>query len=93
MPIRREGGGEVSGLARAGGEVEGGGEVDPHGLPAPGYISPPRGLCEGLLPMRTKNRPALDLFCTRNRCTHSAAVKLFGGYMRERSKRQTSRWD
>lgn len=65
----------------------------PHGLPAPGYISPPRGLCEGLLHVRTKNRPALNLFCTSNRCTHFAAVKLFGGYMRERSKRQTSRWD
>lgn len=83
---QRGGGGEVPG-----GDSEvrprGGGGDDPRD---PDYMGPSRGTTAHLLPLRTKNRPAADLFCTRNRCVARIEANDFGEYMRGGSeKRQT----
>jgi len=86
---QRGGGGEVPGgdsevRPRGGG---GGGVYDPRD---PDYMGPSRGTTAHLLPLRTKNRPAADPFCTRDRCVARIEANAFGEYMRGGSeKRQT----
>lgn len=67
----------------ADGDSEGGGV----GADA-GYMVGRRCHLARLLSALTRNRPAADLFCTRDRCTHSSRPFLVGGYMREGSERR-----
>lgn len=65
------------------GDSEGGGVGSDAGYMVGRRCHPAR-----LLSALTRNRPAANLFCTRDRCTHSSRPFLVGGYMREGSERR-----
>ena len=90
--------GRTTATARGGGGDPGGGSEAPppgRGRTDPGdpdYKGLSRGTTAHLLRVRTKKRPAADLFCTRDRCVAKILANAFGEYMRGGSKkRQTAR--